>query len=463
MTTTELRTQVRLGQEMIRRQSQRRFSTFVKGMKADYDMQWFHRHICEKLDEFEEGGIKKLMILLPPQHGKSELASRLYPSYSLGRNPNKRIGMVTYNDTFAKKFNRQIQRYIDTDKYYRIFPNTRLNNSKITGIRRDNFARTNNVFEVVDKEGSVVTVGRDGQMTGLPIDLLVLDDLYKNREEAISQQVNEKIWTDYNDVFLTRLHNRSQQLIMNTRWDEFDLSGRLLAGEFDQWQVIKFPAIRTEDIADYDPRKVGEALWPGRHSLERLLHVQKTNETTFNSLYQQDPKPNTALLIYPEVIEIDAWPSDIDKKFWGLDFGFTSDPSALIKGAVHYDSSFFEELLYEPGVPMRHIATLLRESGYRDGELVYCDHVPANIAELRRLGIAAVPAIKGDGSINAGIVKMKEFKIHVTRRSVNMLQERRRYQWVTVGTLITNEPIDKYNHCWDGARYGLHGHFFHGR
>lgn len=132
MTTTELRTQVRLGQEMIRRQSQRRFSTFVKGMKADYDMQWFHRHICEKLDEFEEGGIKKLMILLPPQHGKSELASRLYPSYSLGRNPNKRIGMVTYNDTFAKKFNRQIQRYIDTDKYYRIFPNTRLNNSKLS-------------------------------------------------------------------------------------------------------------------------------------------------------------------------------------------------------------------------------------------------------------------------------------------------------------------------------------------
>jgi hypothetical protein len=446
--------QARISQELLRRKAKQTYRTYVRYIKEDYTMKWFHAYICEKLDQFVQGKIKKMMILMPVQHGKSEIASRLFPSYMLGQNPDSRIGLVTYNDTFAQKFNRQIQRYMDSEKYIRIFPDTKLNNSKITGVHRDNYARNNHTFEMVDRKGGMITVGRDGQITGLPIDVLIIDDLYKNREEATSQAVSEKIWTDYNDVFLTRLHNDSQQLIMNTRWDEADLVGRLLKQEANDWEVITFPAIKTADVVPYDKRKEGEALWPEKHSLERILRVKEKQQVTFNSLYQQDPQPNTELLIYPSIVVIPEFPQHLEKKYWGLDFGFTNDPTALIKCGHDEENSYYHECHYSPGTPMKYIKESLVANGWQYGEIVYCDHVDANIVELRRLGVTAVPAIKGPGSLQAGIVKMKERKIHVTATSLNMLLERRKYQWKTYGTIITNEPIDQWNHCWDGARMG---------
>ena len=445
--------QLRVAEELSLRKKRESFKKFVKYIMPDYTMKDFHKYIIERLQAFEAGEIKKMMILLPVQHGKSQIASRIFPPYLLGKNPDRMIGHVTYNDTFAQKFNRQIQRYMDSEKYLRLFPETKLNGSKITGVHAANYARNNHTFEIVDKKGSLITVGRDGQITGLPIDILIIDDLYKNREEATSEAVSEKIWTNYNDVFLTRLHNDSQQLIMNTRWDENDLVGRILKQEPSDWEQIIFPAIKTEDQVPYDKRETGEALWPEKHSKDRIIKISKTNKTTFNSLYQQDPQPNEEILIYPHVVVIEEFPK-VEFKYWGLDFGFTNDPTALIKCAHDEKNSYFDECHYHPGTPMAEIAKVLLANGYQTGEPVFCDHVEAHIVELRQLGIFAVPAMKGPGSVGAGILKMKERTIHVTRRSVNMLAERKKYQWITYGTIITNQPKDEHNHAWDGARYG---------
>jgi hypothetical protein len=455
-------TAIKTAQELLLRQSRASFRQFVPYIKPDYEMQWFHAYICGRLNEFAEGRIKKLMILLPPQHGKSEIATRLFPPYLLGRNPNLKVAIASYADTIASGFNRAIQRNIDNEAYGLVFPDTKLNYSKIFGTNYDNHSRTEHKFEVVAKKGSLKTVGRGGSLTSEPVDIGIIDDLYKDREEAKSMVVSESAWNWYVDVFRTRLHNDSQQLIMNTRWDENDLCGRLLIEEPGEWEVIKFPAIRTEDVNDYDTRQSGEALWPEKHSLEKILSQKKLSQVSYNSLYQQDPKPNTDILVFPNWIEIPRWHDNVESITWGLDFGKTTGINALIKASTENDDAYFRECLYEPGVSCRAIKEIMILFGYKEGQIVYCDHIPSKIAELRLLGISAFPAIKGEGSISAGIDKLKEYTCHYTA-SPNLKIELNNYQWVCYGKIITNEPVDEFNHALDACRYSIYSRFFRGR
>jgi hypothetical protein len=250
---------------------------------------------------------------------------------------------------------------------------------------------------------------------------------------------------------------------MNTRWDENDLAGRLLTEEPGEWEVIKFPAIRTEDINDYDPRQPGEVLWPGKHSLEKVLSQKKLSQVSYNSLYQQDPKPNTDILIYTNWVSIPQWPAEIETITWGLDFGKTTGTNALVKSGIVGDNLYFKECLYDPGVPMAEIKKKLDDNGYKEGQIVYCDHMPGKIAELRTLGVSAFPALKGEGSIDAGITKLKEYTCHYMQDSANLKMELNNYQWVCYGKIITNVPVDEFNHLLDACRYAVYSRYFRGR
>lgn len=441
------------------------FSTFIQLVKEDYDMQWFHKYTAERLDAFVRGEIKNLMILMPVQHGKSEIASRLFPAYLLGRRPSAKVGLVTYNDTFAKKFNRQIQRNIQKPIYSRIFPNTNLQGSKLVDAEFDNYSKNANEFEIINTGGSMATVGRGGQINGLTLDVLIMDDMYKNRDEAISPTISEGIWQTYTEVLKTRLHNKSQQLMMNTRWDERDIAGRLLATEPDNWEVIKFAAIRTKDECKYDPRKEGEALYPQKHSLERLLSVKNTSQITFNSLYQQDPKPNTELLIFNDWQECDIFPPTIEKVFWGIDWGFTNDPTVVVRCGFIGNDLYLDECFYQTGkiasdgkkaIWTDVIVKVLKDNGYHQ-QAVFCDHITTEIAGLRAKGVLAMPAMKGEGSINAGIDKVTSYNIFITKKSVNGKREANNYQWETLGEIITNTPLENgHDHFWDAARMAVY-------
>lgn len=268
--------------------ARRNFADFVHYVMPTYDMRWFHSYICEKLQAFVHGEIKKLMIFVPPQHGKSQLSTRLFPAYLGGVNPGLKMVVASYNATLAQRFNRDIQRVIDTSLYSEIFPETQLNNSNVVTVS-SNYLRNSEVFEFVGKGGFVKTVGRGGALTGTPVDIGIIDDPLKDRAEAMSSTIRESLWSWYQDVFETRLHNNSQQIVIQTRWHEEDLSGKLLARDND-WEVIVFEAIK-ENHYDYDPREKGEALWPEKHSLERIEKVRDTSPLTFDSLYQQNPKP----------------------------------------------------------------------------------------------------------------------------------------------------------------------------
>lgn len=450
-----------VARELVNRKARNHFETFIQLINPAYKMKWFHAYIASRLDAFACGDVKNLMILVPPQHGKSEQASRLFPAYLFGQDPNKKIGLVTYNDTFAKKFNKQIQRNIMTPVYSNIFPKTNLAGSKKILANFDNYSRNTNEFEIVNHNGSMITVGRDGQITGLPIDTLIIDDLYKDRGEAVSPTISEKIWTNYNEVFKTRLHNDSQQLIMNTRWDEMDLAGRLLKSEPDEWEVIKLPAIRTNEICDYDPREEGEALWPDKHSLERILNVKHTNQVSFNSLYQQDPKPNTELLIYNKWDEVPVFPEDCDVVMWGVDWGFTNSKTVVVKVGIKGNDLYLDECFYHAiGMDKEGksgVVNAFTDNGYKAGQRVLADRSPTEIAYLSASGVYCNGVNKPEGSVEAGILIINTFNIHITARSVNAKREANNYQWTTFGEIITNVPLKNGNdHFWDAARYPIY-------
>ena len=263
----------------------------------------FHRQYYKKLTEFATGKIKKLMVFMPPQHGKSEGSTRRLPSFILGNNPDARLAIVSYSATKAKKFNREIQRVIDTPEYNEIFPETCLGQSAFID-DGSGYIRTTEECEIVNHVGGFKTVGVGGALTGEPVDVLIMDDLYKDAKSAWSPTIRENIKDWYDTVAETRLHNDSQQLIVFTRWHEDDLAGVLLReqGEYDPitnpdgWVVVTYRAIKEGAPTDYDPRQEGEALWEERHSKEKLEATRKRNPHVFESLYQQNPKPAEGLM-----------------------------------------------------------------------------------------------------------------------------------------------------------------------
>lgn len=279
-----------LRRELRKELARRLMLDFVLWTKDDYKANWHHELLCEYLDAFIKGDIPRLMVFMPPQHGKSELTSRRLPAFMLGLSPKLKIAGCSYSADLARSFNRDVQRIIDNEVYQELFPGTTLSKSNVKNSARGNYLRNADMFEVVGHSGFYKSVGVGGSLTGTPVDIGLIDDPVKDRAEANSPTYRKKVWEWYEDVFLTRLHNGSQQLLTMTRWHKDDLAGKILNAEKDKWEVINLEGVKRKVFHPKDPRKVGEALWGERHSLEKLLGVEKRSERTFNALYQGDPK-----------------------------------------------------------------------------------------------------------------------------------------------------------------------------
>ena len=165
---------------------------FTKYTNPLYIENWHHVSYAAKLDAFAAGRIKKLMVFMPPQHGKSELCSRRLPAKMLGDNPDLRAGLVSYNHDFASKFNRDVQRIIDSREYAGLYPETRLNTANIRAAV-GSWLRNSDEFEIVGRQGGLVTVGIGGGLTGRALDVLIIDDPYKDPKDAWSPTVRRSI------------------------------------------------------------------------------------------------------------------------------------------------------------------------------------------------------------------------------------------------------------------------------
>ena len=316
----------------------------------------FHIAYYEVLTRFAMGEIKKLMITMPPQHGKSEGATRRLPAFVLGQDPDKRIAIVSYNAIKARKFNRELQRIMDDDRYYELFPQTLLAGQasyQEQGRRSRNYARNSDECEIVGYQGSFKTIGVGGSLTGEPVDMLIMDDLYKDASSAWSPVIRQNVADWYDTVASTRLHNDSQQLLVFTRWHMEDLAGRLLEqeGVYDPienpqgWLLVSFPAIQNRSPSEQDPRAEGEPLWPERHSLEKLLEIKGRSPTVFESLYQQNPQPSQGLM-YEEF----TCYTDLPSRSYSVAYIDAADSGADYLCALFYkeaeDGNYITDVLY---------------------------------------------------------------------------------------------------------------------
>lgn len=266
------------------------FSRFLGYSNPKYEAEWFHILIANYCQMLLEGKIKNLMVFMPPQHGKSEIISRNFPAWALGKNPDLKIVGCSYSSDLAEQFSRSIQRTIDSKEYQSIFPETYLSGSNIRTDTKG-FLRNVDIFETVGHRGFYKAVGVGGSLTGTPVDIAIIDDPVKDANEANSTTYRQRVWDWYNTVLSTRLHNDSKQLFIMTRWHEDDLAGRILKAEPQDWTVLSIPAIceSEHDGALHSPRHIGDALWENRHSKRKLEKQKARAPREFSALYQQHP------------------------------------------------------------------------------------------------------------------------------------------------------------------------------
>lgn len=278
--------------ELERRRGTSSLINFTSYTFPEYEVNWHHRVVANHLDNVLTGEIRRLMVFMPPQNGKSELVSRRFPAYALGKDPNLRFIATSYSAGLAHDMSRDVQKVMDTRDYRVLFPEARLASGS------DSEIRTSEQFDLVGRRGYYRSAGVLGGITGKSADIGLIDDPIKNRAEAESETYRKNVWDWYISTFATRqFGNTGRIIICLTRWHEDDLAGRLLrlAAEdpnADQWVVLSFPAIAEGELHPQDPREQGEALWPSKYPLSNL-RARKASAGTYDwsALYQQRPVP----------------------------------------------------------------------------------------------------------------------------------------------------------------------------
>jgi predicted phage terminase large subunit-like protein len=274
----------------------RNLLALVQANIPNYEAGWIHHVIADELQSFFRDVIDKksprLMLMVPPRHGKTELASKHFPAWAFANHPDLSIIGASYASDLAARVNRDVQRIIDGATYRYAFPDIRLNSKTVRSTFEGTHLRNSEIFEIVGFSGSYRGAGVGQGITGMGADILIIDDPIKDAEQARSVRSRESIWEWYTSTAYTRLSPGAGVLVIMTRWHEDDLCGRLLdaqEADGDQWRVLRFPAIAE---GDEEYRKKGEALHPKRYSLERLEAIRKAvGEYVWASLYQQRPAP----------------------------------------------------------------------------------------------------------------------------------------------------------------------------
>lgn len=278
-------------------------SAYIRRMSPHYRFGPHHRLMIEYLEAVEAGYITRLIINMPPRHGKSETASKHFPAWYLGRNPDKRVLLTAYSDSLAREYGKAVREKI-RDPY-----------SPYTDVRPQGKSEAGEFIELAGWRGELRAAGVDGQVTGRGGHLVMIDDPHKDQAEADSPTMREKVYNWYKGTLYSRLENeftdpetgrrrRAAIVLIVTRWHEDDLAGRLLEESrqdpaSDQWDVLSLPAIAEDPDTVYNGRRIGadplgrapgEALWADKYAVDDLHRIRVNTPPRFwNSQYQQRP------------------------------------------------------------------------------------------------------------------------------------------------------------------------------
>lgn len=329
--------------------SRRRLIEFIKEFHPKYLAGWVHHDICRRLEKFSrevaEGKSPRLMLLMPPRHGKSQIASKFFPAWHLGHNPLHEIIACSYSIDLPTDFSRDVRAIIRSDRYHVLFPKTML----------DPQSQSVTAWKLLSPTGvgggGYVAAGVGGPITGKGAHVLVIDDPIKNAEEANSVDHLKKVMEWYDSTAYTRLAPGGGVLLIMTWWADLDPAGVLQERmredpEADQFEVVKYPAIATEDE---EFRAKGEALHPERYNLEALERIKRTlgGETGrfWNALYQQNPIPEGGAYFSKDMFVWRAEPVDTSSCYvyqaWDYAIGEKrwNDYTVGVTVAIDYDDN----------------------------------------------------------------------------------------------------------------------------
>ena len=401
------------------RLAQNKLLNFIQYTNPEYEVNWHHEYICNKIDAWFDGtGPAKLIINVPPQHGKSEISSRALPAYLMGRNPKSKIGIASYSSDLSMSFNRNVQEFMRKPEYQELFPQSVLPMQKEMGAKI-----TQHEF-VMPQGGYCLSTSVKGSLTGRSLDFGIVDDCYKSREEANSPVVSESTWEWFNSVFMSRFKDSGRILLLFTRWSQDDIAGRLLTEYPDQWELIRIPALSDTDyVANVDGHKppedprteVDEALWPKWHGSAKLKQVREQAPLSFSCLYQQQPNNGQGNIVKRDWFQVMQWGEfQLPNVQWDFfcDPAYTTktmnDPSAI--GAFGYDGTYLyirKIAVVRKELPdlVKFIDQFCEENGYSQKSRIY--------VEPKASGLSVIQAM--NYQTNKNIVQFKFPKINGAR------------------------------------------------
>jgi predicted phage terminase large subunit-like protein len=285
-----------------------------------------HKALAEFLENAESGDIDRVMCNMPPRHGKSKLASEIFPAWYLGRNPSKRVIQCCYGSELATVFGRSVRNLIASEAHQAIFPECKLAVDSSSVQRFD-----------TTTGGGYAAVGVGGPITGRGAHLLLLDDLTKNRQDADSPSVHATLCDWYRGVARTRLQSGGAIVAVQTRWGTNDFINWLLTETAHEgWQKLTLPALALP--GDSLGRAVGDPLWPSQYDVVALDNLRLSlGARDWQALYQQDPIGAADVIFESQWLQFyrEAPPSfDEIYQSWDLTFGSTSGAASWVVGQV---------------------------------------------------------------------------------------------------------------------------------
>ena len=321
--------ELRMLQILAQERSTKGFLDFCQYVWPEMLVGEHHRLIAQKLDEVVAGTCKRLMIAMPPRHGKSQMGSYLFPAYLMGRLPKSKLIVGSHTAELAQRFGRMIRNLVGEDRYIELFPDMKLSaDSKAAG-RWDTSAG-----------GEAYFIGKGGAMTGRGGDIVILDDILDEQDGMSGTPAMDSAFQWYTSGPRQRLQPNGAIIIINTRWSTDDLTGRLLRvqgqARSDQWDVLEFPAILPS----------GEPLWPEYWPEEELQKVRTAiGPKKWNAQWQQTPTADEGAILKREYWR--RWlkdePPDVEYIIQSYDTAYsrkeTADYSVITTWGVFFPDS----------------------------------------------------------------------------------------------------------------------------